>query len=263
MEFAGWSVPQAQVYFLLVVRALSLFQTMPLLSTRSVPVLSRLGLALFIGLVLLPLQAPRVPELPFDLLAYLALVAREVLVGVTLGFGTLLVFASLQIAGQIIGLQIGLNIATVLDPINAGQQVSFMDQFYSLLAALVFLAIDGHHGLLLALQRSFEILPPGTFGPHAGTLEALIALVTDISLVALRLALPVLATLLLVDLAMGLLARIVPQMNVFFVAIPLKLGLGLWIAALSLPMVLNAATQVLGDLPITLTRLLVSQAVVR
>jgi flagellar biosynthetic protein FliR len=221
-----------------------------------VPLLSRLGLALFVALVLLPLQARHVPELPIDLSTYLALVAREVLVGVTLGFGTLLVFASLQIAGQLIGMQLGLNIATVLDPLNAGQQVSYMDQFYSVLAALVFLAIDGHHGLLLALQHSFEILPPGTFGPNGRTLEALISLVTDISRVALRLALPVLATLLLVDLVMALMSRIVPQMNVFFVAIPLKLGLGLWIAALSLPMVLSASGQVLGDLPLTLMRLL-------
>lgn len=256
MDFAGWSVPQAQVYFLLVMRALSLFMTMPLFSTRSVPTLSRIGLALFVALVLLPLQAPHVPELPTDLLAYLALVVRELLVGVLMGFGTLLVFTSIQIAGQMVGLQLGLNVATVLDPLNAGQQVSFMDQFYSVLAALIFLAIDGHHGLLLALQHSFEILPPGTFGPQGGTLDAMIQLVTDISRVALRLALPVLGTLLLLDLSMALLSRVVPQMNVFFVGVPFKLGIGLWMMAVSLPLVLGAAGQALGDIPLTLTRLL-------
>lgn len=260
MEFGGWSVAQAQVYFLLVIRALSLFMTMPLLSSRAVPVLSRIGLALFLGLVLLPVQARNVPELPPDLPAYLALVAREALVGVVMGFGTMLVFASLQLAGQIIGLQLGLNIATVLDPLNANQQISYMDQFYSLLAALVFLAIDGHHGLLLALQRSFEILPPGTFGPQGGTLDQMLNLTTDLFRVALRLALPVLATLLILDLAMALLARVVPQMNVFFVGMPFKLGVGLWIAAMSLPLVVGAAAQVLGDLPIALARLLLPGA---
>lgn len=262
MEFAGWSVPQAQVYFLLVMRALSLFMTMPLFSTRAVPTLSRLGLALFVALVLLPLQTRHVPELPTELFAYLGLVVREILVGVVMGFGTTLVFASIQIAGQIIGLQLGLNIATVLDPLNAGQQVSFMDQFYSVLAALIFLAIDGHHGLLLALQQSFELLPPGTFGPQGGTLEVMVALTMELFRVALRLALPVLGTLMLVDLAMALLSRVVPQMNVFFVGLPFKLGLGLWIAALSLPLVLGSAAHVFGDLPVALARLLLPSVAV-
>jgi flagellar biosynthetic protein FliR len=122
----------------------------------------------------------------------------------------------------------------VIDP-NSSQGVSIIGQFQFILALLIFLAIDGHHLLINAVVQSFAIVPLGHVAISGATAEIMTRICVDIFAIAVKLSAPVIVTLFLTDVALGIIARTVPQMNVFIVAFPLKIGAGLLILAASLP----------------------------
>ncbi len=157
-----------------------------------------------------------------------------------LGFITQIVFAVFQLAGQLIDTQIGFGIVNVIDP-QSGIQVPIFGNFQYLLALFCFLAINGHHMLLTVLTKSYQLLPIGGGVHFNGTFYAFIFnLGGQMFLDAFKLALPVSASLFVADLAVGVLARAVPQMNVFMVSMPLKIGIGLGLIMIAFPVVVWA-----------------------
>jgi flagellar biosynthetic protein FliR len=164
---------------------------------------------------------------------------KELAFGFLLGFISSLVFAGIQAAGHLIGLQSGFGLANVLDPLS-GEQGSIIDQFYLIIAVLLFLSVNGHHQFLLALERSFSTVPiDGYTQPFAANAEELVAFVArttgTVFEVGLRLAVAVGGALLITDVVMGLTARAIPQMNVFMVGAPLKLMVAMVGIVLALP----------------------------
>jgi flagellar biosynthetic protein FliR len=131
-----------------------------------------------------------------------------------------LIFVGLQMAGQISGYQMGLALARVMDP-SAGQQVPLLAQFFQLFAFLIFLTINGHHWFLMALADSFQLVPPFGFKISGSLIEQLMHIAGNMFV--------------LTSIAFGLIARTVPQMNVFLVAMPLKIIIGLLFIGFSLP----------------------------
>ncbi len=218
-----------------LVRVLALFSVAPLLSHRAVPLRIKLGLAVAATVVLVP----SVPSPPItDVLsgAGMALLVHNILVGVMLGFTVRLVFAALELAGELIGLQMGLSFAGFFNPAS-GQMQNAVASFMALLALLMFIAIDGHLMLLHALAESFRAFP--LTGAGSGELPMSLADLarsgSHMFAIALSLSLPFLAVMLLTNIVLGVLARVAPQLNIFAVGFPLTILVGLSTLLLLLP----------------------------
>jgi flagellar biosynthesis protein FliR len=217
-----------------LVRVLALFSVAPLLSHRAVPARLKVALAVAVTAVLIP----TVPTPPItDALsgAGLALLVHNILIGVMLGFAVRLIFAALELAGELIGLQMGLSFAGFFNPAS-GMAQNAVGSFMSLLALLMFIAIDGHLMLLHALGESFRLFPlVGGSGALPLGMDELVRLGGGMFSIALSLALPFLAVMLLTNVVLGVLARVAPQLNVFAIGFPLTILVGLSTLMLLLP----------------------------
>lgn len=220
-----------------LVRVLALFATAPLLSHRAVPLRIKVGLAIAIVVVLMPnLQAP--PLADALTAPGLALLVQNILVGVVIGFTVRLVFAALELAGELVGLQMGLSFAGFFNPMS-GQTQNAVASFLALMALLMFIAIDGHLMLVHALAESFRVFPlvadPAASLTSSLQFGQLVRSASEMFSIALSIALPFLAVMLLVNLVLGVLARVAPQLNVFAVGFPLIILVGLTLLMLMLP----------------------------
>jgi flagellar biosynthetic protein FliR len=183
------------------------------------------GLALLLA-VAAQSQLPPMPLVALDAPAALAIVAQQLLLGVALGFAVRIVFAAVEFAGEVMGLQMGLNFAGFFDPVSAGQGTA-TGRIFGTLVAWLFVVVNGHLVVLAALVRSFEVFP---VSPHP--LEFLQRLQphawgSEIFALGLWIALPLVAMLLFVNLVLGVISRVAPQMNVFAIGFPVTLGVGL------------------------------------
>jgi len=169
------------------------------------------------------------------LLGLALLLGREVLLGAALGLVASLVFTGVKAAGELLGIQMGLSIASVFDPAESGQ-TSLIAELQGLLAVLLFLLVDGHHAILRALAYSLEQVPPGGGLDPAALAAAVVPMAGSVFLMTLQIGAPVLGALFLTDAALGFVARAVPQMSVFIVGIPLKIGIGILLMVVTTPL---------------------------
>lgn len=203
---------------------------------RALPMRLRLMLALAIALVLAPLAGP-MPAVELMSAEGFAITGQQILIGIAMGFVLRMVFAALELAGEMIGSLMGLGFASLIDPQN-GVQVPVVSQFYVLLATLMFLALNGHLLWIEAVAESFRVIPVGLNGIAPEGAWALAGFAGQMFGWAVRMALPVVAALLVVNLAFGVLARTSPQLNVFSVGFPAALLIGLALILMTLPSVL-------------------------
>ncbi|MCG3210084.1 MAG: hypothetical protein FOGNACKC_03713 [Anaerolineae bacterium] len=227
--------------FLIFVRVLAVLMTAPLFSNRVIPTLVKIGFAAIFSLIMLPLpvtaSAQHLAAIANSLTMFTLAVAQEVLLGVLMGFVANLVFIAVEIAASMMGLQAGFKAGEIFNPFTNSSS-SALDQFYTLVAIALFLAVNGHHMLITAMVRTFELTPPGTFALEQISLDRLLAIFNQSFGTGVLLALPVVGTLLLTDVGLGLVARVVPQIQVFFVGLPLKVGLGFLTLALTMSITL-------------------------
>ena len=236
-------------FLLIVCRVATVIMIVPIFGGRSVPATVKIGLSLLLSLILLPLTLGRATPPPEEMPVYLTLVARELLIGALIGFAVLLIFTALQAAGHIVGLQMGFSLANVVNPLTA-DHASLIDQFYALLAALVFFTMNGHHALILAIQQSFDIAPVGAAGLGLPPASILLGWGRDLFSVAARISLPIVAALLLADVAMAVIARSVPQLNVFVVGMPAKVAVAFIMLIVTVPItavVMSRSFATLGE----------------
>lgn len=177
------------------------------------------------------------------------------MIGITIGFAGRLVFAGVQLAGQLAGFQMGFAIVNVFDPITSAQ-VSIIAQFQYLLAMLIFLAVDAHHLFLYAIAESYNIVP--AFGFHfSGELtQSIVELSKDIFVVAIKTGAPVIVALLMTSIGFGLIARTVPQINILIVGFPVKIAVGLIGIGFALPVFARMIGNIFLNFGDTLTLLL-------
>ncbi|MBW2518137.1 MAG: flagellar biosynthetic protein FliR [Deltaproteobacteria bacterium] len=247
------SIPQdtLQVFFLIFLRVGAILMSMPVLKSRSIPVLFKAGLALAASIVLYPLVDRSAFAVPGHLGSFAIGAASEVLLGISIGMVVNLIFVGLQMAGQISGYQMGLAIAHVMDP-SAGQQVPLLSQFFQLFAFLMFLTLNAHHWFLRALADSFELVRPFGFRLSGSLIEQLMDVAGNTFVIAIKVGAPVIAVLMITSIAFGLIARTVPQMNVLFVAMPLKIMVGLMFIGFSLPYLSSFLRTVFSNLDHTI-----------
>lgn len=223
------------VFILIMVRYIGMFLSGPILGSRLIPRRIRLAFVFFLALVTLPAlmdsQAVAMPDLP---LLVVLTVIRELAVGLSIGFISFLVFAAIQLAGQFIDLRMGFAMAKVADPINSASNAPVIGQLKNTLAILLFLAINGHHILIRAVYYSYKIIPLGEGVFSASSLEYIFSVSAEIFQLSIMIALPVMGTLFVADIIFGLLARSMPQMNIFIIGLPMKIIVGFIILILSI-----------------------------
>ena len=232
--------------FLLFVRILAVLSSAPILNQRSIPVLVKIGLAGTLAYLLLQVAPTPLRPLPSSMGPFLLLVAREVFLGLLVGFVATLAVTGLTMAGNLVGNAMGLNIANQFAPLSA-EPMTVMEQFYTLLTVLIFFALKGHHWLILAIAQTLRFAPLGTFEPGTQLLADLIPLSAYLFVAALRIALPVFAAVILTDVALALVARAAPQVNVFMVGLPVRVWVALVTLAVMLPFIMPTMSQLLRD----------------
>lgn len=225
-------------------RILALMSSAPVLSHRSVPRRARVGFAFLVALLVAPTLPPVAAVSPFSAAGVL-LIVQQVVIGAAIGLVMQAVFAAADVAGELVGLQMGLSFGAFVDAQYA-EPVPIVASFLTLTLSLVFLALDGHLVMLGALVDSFAAFPPAPGAPFSPLDAAALARMgRDLFATGLALALPVVAAMLLANLALGVLTRTAPQLNIFAVGFPVTLGVGLGMLALSLPFVVPAMEQAL------------------
>jgi flagellar biosynthesis protein FliR len=229
---AQWNALLA-AYFYPFARVLGLLITDPVLGNRSVPMRLRVGLALAITVILVPAIGP-LPAIEPGSATGIAILVQQILIGMAIGFAMRVIFAAIEMAGQLIGLQMGLGFATFFDP-QTSAQVPVIGQFLGLIGVLVFLSINGHAIVLSTLVESFRILPIGTLGVDSEGFARYAQWGSQIFLIGFTLSLPVVATLLIANFTIGIMSRAAPQMNIFGVGFPFTLLVGLVSMYLMLP----------------------------
>jgi len=243
----GFTEREFLLFFLVLVRMTGLFILAPLFGHASVPARAKAGLAFACALVVYPMMAQTPFEMPTDVYELTSDVARELFVGATLGFVSLLVLAAAQYGGEMIDTQIGFSLANIVDP-SFGQQVSLLGQFHYLVAMMVYMAVDGHHYLIGALMRSYSVIPVGGAGMSSELFSLVLARFSDLFMIAIRMSLPPVACLLITEIALGVLAKSVPQMNVLMVGFPAKIVVGLAVVGLAIPGFVGCAATAFASL---------------
>lgn len=221
------------LFFFPLARILALLATAPVFNNAATPTRVRLMTGLAIALALSP-ALPQPPAIPAGSWIGLTIVAEQLLIGSMMGFTLRIAFAALDIAGEIIGLQMGLSFATFFDPV-AGGNTPVMTQFLGLLTALFFLAMNGHLLALYLLAESFTVLPISSLPFHAISLAGVVKAASMMFSLGLLLALPLVTALLVTNLALGVLSRVAPALNLFAVGFPVTMALGFLVLLFSLP----------------------------
>ncbi len=232
MNFFNISQAQFETFLLIVVRVSAMLFVFPVFSARQIPVLARIGLAFLFAFVLTH-TTPVVATL--DLGGLLGAVVSQVVLGVMIGFVAYLVFMGIQFAGEIIDIQIGFAVANVLNP-TTQQQVTIIGELQLTLATLVFLLSDSHLIMLQGIGGSFHLLPLPFIVMNPAVLTDVMHFVQDAFLIVVQIAAPPAVALFLTNVALGLMARVAPQMNVFVIGLPLQIGVGLLMLAVGLPL---------------------------
>lgn len=218
----------------------------PFFSNNAIPVRVRVGFSILLALLLAPNLGP-LPQVAVVSPEGLIIVLRELLIGLSIGFVVRIVFSTMEMAGQLAGLQMGLGFASFYDPQHAAN-TGIVAQFLGLFMLLVFLALNGHLIVLRALIESFVQLPISTSLPGAGGMK----MVADYGAVIFRagvmLSLPVLAALLITNLAIGVMTRAAPQLNVFAIGFPITIAIGAVALYLSLPLLVPHIEAMLADM---------------
>ncbi len=229
-QLAAWISP----LFWPFLRVLALFTAAPVFSSRAIPVRAKVALAFFVALAL-QASLPDMPIVGFNDPQIFAVVLQQVGVGLAIGFAVRVVFAAVELAGEVVGFQMGLNFAAFFDP-AIGAQSSAVARFFGQMTSLLFLVMNGHLMLLMAVHKSFRAFPVDQNFLQTLTQMKLQRLGADLFASALWIALPMVGMLMFANLALGIVSRVAPQMNIFAVGFPITLVVGLIGIAVTLPM---------------------------
>jgi flagellar biosynthesis protein FliR len=241
------SIYQFQLFFLALTRILAILIQVPVLGGRLIPNQVKIGLGFLLALIISPWQATASdravlataaqPE-SMPLVSFSVSIGRELLIGTLAGFAATLTFGAIEITATLTGITSGFAAAQTLNP-ALEHSGSPLDQIYMMAALLLFLVMNGHHLFLLGLQGTFHVLPLNQALPSLSA-GGLIGLVSLLFASGIQMAMPVAGTMVLADLALGLLAKVAPQVQVFFLGVPLKIGLSFILVAFSLTVLFPA-----------------------
>lgn len=226
---------EIEIFILILARTSALIFLFPIFGSQSIPLPAKVGLCFFIAVLIFPLMDGTLGPIPKQVIPFLMMLSKEVLVGLILGFVATTLFAGIQVAGQLAGMQMGFGIVNAIDP-QTQQNMSVIAHFQTLVATMIFLTLDGHLFFLSGIKKSFEVIPIFGLSLSPSLFDEIMLIGAGIFVAGIKIGAPVIAALLLTSVALGIMAKVFPQMNVFFVGMPLKIGLGIIVIVLSLPL---------------------------
>ena len=248
------TLDQFMVFMLVLGRVSGILAATPMFGGKLVANRIKAALAFALALVLFPILVPRLPALPTDIISFGLLMLKEALVGIALGLLSQIIFAAVEFCGYIVSTQMGLSIALQFDP-TLGMQVSSLTVFQNLVAMLLFLSLGAHHIYFSAIIESYQLLPIGQWHMSGELLTFFTTTVSNIFVLGIKLAAPVMASLLAVTVMLGIMARVFPQMNVFMVSMPLNIGLGFLFLGASLMAFTSTLEKAFGAIPVQIRAL--------
>ncbi len=233
------ALPQFEVFIVALVRIGAILSAFPLLGARTLPTLVKAGLAVALALTMMPFVPP--VSVPADMAVVGLGLAAEFLVGLVIGLVVRSLFAGFEVAGEVMGSQMGLGVAQLVDPTSA-QQTPVLAHFQATLASLLFLALNLHLGVVHAIGESFRVIPPYGAALSPFLVDDVLQAFQGMFRVAVKLAAPVMVVTLVVNLVMALLGRAVSQLNVFVLSFPLTIAVGLLALGIALPAMAGVMT---------------------
>lgn len=226
-------------------RVSAMVMTAPIFGAKSVPARVKLIVSLALTSVVVPLL-PAMPQVDVFSLQGLYVTANQILIGIAIGFTTQLVFSAIIMAGQILAMQMGLGFSLMVDPQN-GTQAPVLSQFYVVFVLLVFLSLNGHLVLIQIVIDGFETLPIGVTGLSTDSMWQIVIWGKHIFSGAIGIAIPAIASLLVVNLSFGIMTRAAPQLNIFAIGFPVTLMLGFALVLLTITNVSPASNALFLD----------------
>lgn len=221
-----------EAFLLIFMRVAAMLFVAPVFGGASVPVQARVLFSLVLALVVLPVVG--IPaSLPLDMAPLGWLGVNELIVGLVMGVSMMFIFGAVQYAGQIVDFQMGFSIVNLIDPIRE-IQIPVMGLFHFFIAILIFLAMDAHHWIIRALVDSFEIVPLTSAAFSGLVIGGVARAFGDLFVVAMRIAAPTIAVLMLYNASLGIIAKTVPQINLLIVGFPVRIAIGMLVVGLSM-----------------------------
>lgn len=225
----------AGLFLLVLTRVSGIFLLAPFFGSLNIPVYIRAGTAFAIAMVLFPvIDQQGIPQIPQSVVGYMLAVIVELIVGWLIGFVAYITFAAIHMAGKLLDMQVGFAVVNVVDP-TSGQQIPLLGSFLYNLGIIIFLVTNGHHMVISGLFESFQMVPVLGASFDLSISDIMVDLTGGIFVTGMKIALPVLFAILLTDVGLGVLARTMPQMNIFVVGIPTKIVIGLFVLSIALP----------------------------
>jgi flagellar biosynthesis protein FliR len=223
------------VFFLTLIRVSAMLLVMPIFGSPNLPIKIRVALAVMFSMILVPIVGRQNISYDISTGLFFFYAGREVIVGLLIGFGSMILFEAVKLGGELVGRNMGFGMARVIDP-STNQQVSAISTLQSILILMIFLAVNGHHWLIFAMGKSFEIIPLAGANFGSQIPDKLTEMVGNVFPTAVKFVAPAMAILLIIQISLAITSRAAPQMSIMIVAMPLKIGVGLIGLVLSLPM---------------------------
>ncbi len=217
-------LPHLPAFLMVFFRLGGIFFMAPLFASAVVPIKVRVLLALVLTFCVYPVIPAQTP-IALSMATIALAVGTELIIGLAIGFGASLPLIAMQVAGVLMGHQLGLGLARVISP-DFDEQTEVLSQLLYMVALIIFLLLDGHHALLSTLVQSFDHIPLGGFMPDGGILAMAVGLLTSMFELAIRVSAPLLCIIFLETVALGFIARTVPQLNILSLGFPLRIVLG-------------------------------------
>ncbi len=248
------SILDFEIFFLVICRIASFLTASPFLSMRSIPTILKIGFSLILAIIVFMILPKSNIYITGPLMFYLILI-KEVSMGLFMGFITTLIFRAIQMAGQMTDIQLGFAMSAIFDPATQSS-TSLFGRVYNWIGLVIFFTIDGHHYILKAITDSFTLVPIGLASFEQINLMDVGYIFSRSFLIAFQIGIPIIIVAFMSDVVMGLIARTVPQLNVFIIGLPFKVLVSLFAFLLLLPVVANLMVSVIEDVPKTMNQLM-------
>jgi len=221
------------IFFLVLARMSGLFIASPIFGRRNIPAYFKIGFAFFLSMIVVTTYNFSY-SVPTNVEEYIFVVIKEFIVGLLIGYISYMIFSAILLGGQIIDNAIGFGMANVIDPMSE-IQVPLLGNFLYLYMLVMFFGTDAHHLLIRAIFYSYKLVPIGYGGFKTEFTWNFLRFFSELFLIGVEISLPILMSMLIVDIILAVLSRAVPQMNVFMVGMPIKITIGFLVLVIIFP----------------------------
>jgi flagellar biosynthetic protein FliR len=220
-------VENFQIFLLILVRMFGMFTAAPFFSSGVIPVRIRAIFSVYVAAALFPMLVNTFGDIPENMFSYALMIGSEALIGILIGFLMSIIFAAFQLAARFFSFQMALGIAQVIDPVSQ-VGISIVGQLWTIMGIMIFIAVNGPHMMIMATFESYHVAHIFNIARHGEALiGTLVRTMGAMFLVALKLSFPILITLFVLSVTLGMLAKAAPQMNIFMLGFPIQIAVGL------------------------------------